>query len=144
MPKPDLNKLVAVELAAHGLRATRQRTGVLGLLRATHDHPTAASLHRTLKRKQPSLSLKTVYEALGSLVSAGLAACVTDGGEPYRYEANSQPHHHARCRVCGRLHDLPNSSDGSIRARANLPEGFVVERISVVMVGRCLRCAGSV
>ncbi|MBM4382299.1 MAG: transcriptional repressor [Deltaproteobacteria bacterium] len=138
------HKQIAIELAAHGLRATRQRVGVLEALRASNAHPTAASLHRALARKQPSLSLKTVYEVLGSLVGAGLAACVTDGGEPYRYEANSAPHYHARCRVCGALHDLPSSADSAIRAKANLPEGFALERISVVVLGRCARCENSV
>ncbi len=143
-PRSSVEKQIAVELAAHGLRATQQRLGVLRLLRGARDHPTAAALHRELVKRQPSLSLKTVYEALGSLVDAGLAACVTDGGEPYRYEANSAPHYHARCRVCGRLFDLIGEADGLIRARTNLPEGFAVERVSVVMVGHCARCSGSV
>jgi Fe2+ or Zn2+ uptake regulation protein len=144
MRRSDSDRQIAIELAAHGLRATKQRLGVMAALRSARDHPTASALHRVLQRKQPSLSLKTVYEALGSLVNAGLAACVTDGGEPYRYEANNAPHYHARCRVCGRLHDLPSGSDGVIRARANLPEGFDVERISVVVVGLCSHCSGSV
>jgi Fur family peroxide stress response transcriptional regulator len=144
MRRTEAEGQIAVELAARGLRATRQRLGVLRLLRASRDHPTASALHRQLRRTQPSVSLKTVYEVLSSLVNVGLASCVTDGGEPFRYEANNAPHHHARCRVCGRLHDLPGGSDGAIRARAKLPEGFAVERVSVVLVGRCARCAGSV
>lgn len=143
MQRSEAERQIAVELASRGLRATKQRLGVLALLRASDAHPTASAIHRALRRKQPSVSLKTVYEALSSLVGAGLAACVTDGGEPYRYEANSTPHYHARCRVCGRLQDLPNLSDGAIRARADLPSDFQVERISVVVVGRCARCAGS-
>jgi Fe2+ or Zn2+ uptake regulation protein len=130
----------AQELAARGLRATRQRIGILRLLRRSRTHPTAAELHRNLLAEQPSLSLKTVYEVLNSLVASGLAACVTEGGEPYRYEANHEPHYHARCRVCGRLVDLDGRSDGHIRARTAIPEGFDVERISVTIVGRCTRC----
>jgi Fe2+ or Zn2+ uptake regulation protein len=133
----------AEELAGRGLRATRQRIGLLDLLRRSRAHPTAAELHRGLLGEQPKLSLKTVYEALDSLVSAGLAACVTEGGEPYRYEAQRHPHYHARCRVCGRLIDLAGHSDGHIRGRTDLPEGFDVERISVTIVGRCSRCRGS-
>jgi Fe2+ or Zn2+ uptake regulation protein len=86
------------------------------------------------------VSLKTVYESLDSLVGAGLASCVVDGGEPYRYEGRSEPHYHARCRVCGSLRDLEAHSDGHIRARTSIPEGFAVERISVTIVGRCPRC----
>jgi Fe2+ or Zn2+ uptake regulation protein len=135
---------MAIDLAARGLRATQQRLAVLAALRRSRDHPTAASLHRQLQRRHPSLSQKTVYEALGSLVDAGLAACVTDGGEPYRYEANSAPHYHARCRVCGDLQDLAGGADGHIRSRTALPDGFAVERITVVVLGRCARCVDSV
>jgi Fe2+ or Zn2+ uptake regulation protein len=131
---------VAEELAARGLRATRQRLGVLRLLRRTSGHPTAAEVHRGVQREQPSVSLKTIYECLDSLVGAGLASCVVEGGEPFRYEARSEPHYHARCRVCGRLEDLVPRSDGHIRARTAIPEGFAVERISVTIVGRCPRC----
>jgi Fe2+ or Zn2+ uptake regulation protein len=134
----------AEELAARGLRATHQRIALLHLLRRSRSHPTAAELHRGLLGDQPKLSLKTVYETLDSLVASGLAACVTEGGEPYRYEAQREPHYHARCRVCGRLVDLEGRSDGHIRGRTAIPEGFHVERISVTIVGRCTRCRGSV
>jgi len=135
---------VATELAARGLRATRQRVALLRLLRRSRVHPTAAELHRSLLAEQPSLSLKTVYDILDSLVSANLASCVTDGGEPYRYEAQNAQHYHARCRVCGRLYDLEARSDAHIRGRSDVPDGFVVERISVTLVGRCPRCGDSV
>lgn len=103
-------------------------------------HPTAAEIYRQLLRKQPNLSLKTVYDALEALVGAGLAVCVTDGGAPYRYEARTEPHYHARCRVCGALIDLPAKADGHIRGRTPIPEGFEVEAIRVTFLGRCPRC----
>ena len=89
---------------------------------------------------QPSLSLKTVYQVLESLVAKGLASCVTEGGEPYRYEAGGKPHYHARCRICGKLFDLEARCDGHIRGRTQIPDGFEVERISVTILGRCPRC----
>jgi Fe2+ or Zn2+ uptake regulation protein len=140
MARTTADERVAMELAARGLRATRQRVGLLRLLRRTRSHPTAAELHRTLCRGQPNVSLKTVYEILDSLVTAGLAACVTDGGEPYRYESDRTPHYHARCRVCGRLDDLDVDLDEQICARSPIPEGFRVERVAVTFVGRCPRC----
>jgi Fe2+ or Zn2+ uptake regulation protein len=140
MATPSADERIATELAARGLRATRQRVALLRLLRRAHTHPTAAELHRSLVREHPNLSLKTVYDVLGSLVSADLASCVTDGGEPYRYEAQNAPHYHARCRLCGRLYDIDARSDSHIRGRNAVPDGFVVERISVTLVGRCPRC----
>lgn len=134
----------AAELAAHGLRATKQRVSVLRALRRARNHPTAAEIHRALVRRQPSLSLKTVYEALDALEGAGLAGRVRSGGLPLRYEANPDPHYHAECRVCGSLIDVPASADGHIRGRTPLPEGFEVEQIRVTLVGRCPRCKNAI
>jgi Fe2+ or Zn2+ uptake regulation protein len=140
MAAPSADARLASELAASGLRATRQRVALLRLLRGSRAHPTAAELHRSLVAEQPNVSLKTVYDVLDSLVSAELAACFTEGGEPYRYEAQTASHYHARCRVCGRLVDLEGVADGHIRGRTRVPRGFLVERISVTLVGRCPRC----
>lgn len=144
MDRSPTEERMASELAAHGLRATRQRVAVVRQLRKHRRHPTASQIHRAVARELPRISLKTVYEVLDSLVANGLASCVTEGGEPFRYEAKAEPHYHARCRVCGRLYDTPNSSDTHIRARASLPEGFAVETISVTIVGCCSRCKDSI
>jgi Fur family peroxide stress response transcriptional regulator len=140
MPNRKLEEKLAEELSRHGLRATPQRIAALRLLRVLPGHPTAAELHQRLLRAHPSLSHKTVYDVVDALVGVGLAARVASGGEPYRYEGRSEPHHHASCRVCGRLYDLPPSSDSQIRGRARLPEGFRVEKIEVTIRGVCLRC----
>ena len=48
-----------------------------------------------LRRERGNVSKKTVYEILNSFVREGLASVVTDGGEPYRYEARTAPHRDA-------------------------------------------------
>jgi Fur family peroxide stress response transcriptional regulator len=140
MPNRTAEEKVAEELARHGLRATRQRIAALRLLRRLKTHPTSAELHARLLPEQENVSQKTVYEILDALVQAGLASRVTAVGEPYRYEARPEPHYHATCRICGRLYDVPASADSQIRGRADLPEGFQVEKIDVTIRGICLRC----
>ncbi|MEW6301035.1 MAG: Fur family transcriptional regulator [Thermodesulfobacteriota bacterium] len=144
MAAAQVEEQLAAELADHGLRATRQRVAILGLLRRSTTHPTAIDLHRRVLQEHPNISRKTVYEVLDSLVAAGLAARVTDAGEPARYEPRSDQHYHAHCRVCGRLYDLPAAADGPIRGRTALPEGFAVEHINVTFRGRCARCRENV
>ena len=131
----------AGRLARSGLRATRQRVAVLTLLQSHQGHPSALDLHRRLIARQPNLSQKTVYEILDALVGAGLARRVTQTGGPARYEARMERHDHALCRRCGRLFDIPAGADAPIRRRAELPEGFRVEGIAVMLEGRCRRCA---
>jgi Fur family ferric uptake transcriptional regulator/Fur family peroxide stress response transcriptional regulator len=136
----QVEEQLAAELVDHGLRATRQRVAILNLLRCSTTHPTAIDLYRQVLQEHPHISRKTVYEALDSLVAAGLAARVADAGEPARYEPRADPHYHAHCRICGRLYDLPAAADGPIRGRTALPEGFAVEHISVTVRGRGARC----
>jgi len=144
MPQRSADERIAEELSRHGLRATRQRTAALRLLRRLKSHPSAAELHRRLLPEHENLSQKTVYEILDVLVQAGLASRVTAVGEPYRYEARPEPHYHATCRVCGRLYDIPASADSQIRGRADLPDGFRIEKIDVTIRGLCLRCRDEV
>jgi len=130
----------ASDLGERGLRATRQRVAVLRALRRTKGHPTAAEVHQRVVEELPRVSLKTVYDALDSLVGAGLAARVESDSAPQRYEDRTRPHYHARCRSCGRLVDVPARADGHIRGRTPLPDGFEVDEIQVTLVGRCTRC----
>lgn len=130
----------AHELARRGLRATRQRVAVLALLRERREHWTAGQLHRRLRRRFPQLSQKTVYEVLDALVEAGLAVRVGHDGEAARYEARLDRHHHAHCRSCGRLFDVPARGDAALRGRAAVPDGFAVEDVHVTFEGRCARC----
>ena len=140
MAHPTADERIAEELSRHGLRATRQRVAALRLLRRLRGHPTVLDLHQRLLADQGHLSQKTVYDILDALVQRGLVSRVTAVGEPYRYEARPDPHYHATCRVCGRLVDVPASANSQIRGRAELPEGFRVERIEVTIRGVCLRC----
>jgi Fe2+ or Zn2+ uptake regulation protein len=144
MPNRTADEKLAEELARHALRATRQRIAALRLLRRLKSHPTSAELHARMLPEHENLSQKTVYEILDALVQAGLASRVTAVGEPYRYEARPEPHYHATCRVCGRLHDVPANADAQIRGRAQLPEGFDVEKIDVTIRGVCLRCRNEI
>jgi Fe2+ or Zn2+ uptake regulation protein len=130
----------ARELARCGLRATRQRVAVLELLLELRDHPTALEVHRRLVRRHPSLSQKTVYEVLDALVGAGIATRIAEGGGPTRYEIPDERHHHARCRLCGRLFDVPWIAARPPRRRAGWPEGFRVEQIHVTLEGSCGSC----
>jgi len=144
MPHSTADDSIAEELSRHGLRATRQRVAALRALRRAKSHPTVAELHARLLDEHPSLSQKTVYEIVNAFANAGLAARVAAVGDPARYEARADPHYHAACRVCGRLFDIPASADAEIRGRADVPEGFRVERIDVAIRGVCQRCRDEV
>jgi Fe2+ or Zn2+ uptake regulation protein len=53
MAGPAAEERLAEELSERGLRATRQRIGVLKALRRSRSHPTARQLHESLTSQQP-------------------------------------------------------------------------------------------
>ena len=90
-----------------GLRCTRQRAAVHDYLRSVTCHPTAEQVFAAVRRRLPHISLATVYKALEALVAAGVAARMSDGPGPARYDGRSEAHYHFRCARTGQVVDLP-------------------------------------
>ena len=64
MARVRTEERIAEELAAHGLRATRQRVAVLRQLRKSNAHPTAAAAHRSLVAEHQALTSSKFAEGL--------------------------------------------------------------------------------
>ena len=93
-------------LREHGLRSTVQRRVILGVVHdAVGEHLSADEVHAralaVFRRSRAGTVYATLVEMteLGALSAVGLP-------EPVRYEANTRPHGHFRCRLCARLFDL--------------------------------------
>ena len=97
-------------LRAHGLRVTPQRRAILGRLLATAptEHLSADEIHARAAAVVPEISRGTVYAALAELTELGLLSA-HGNPEPVRYETNTEPHQHFRCRLCLRLFDVDDS-----------------------------------
>ena len=58
-----------------------------------------------------------------------------------RYDANTEPHTHFRCRGCGGVFDLELAYDPEIDASACAAEpGFRIERHDLIFTGLCPHC----
>ncbi len=125
-------------LHEHGLRATEPRLRVLAVL-SESDHLTAEALHQLLEAAGDTVALTTVYRTLESLEKAGLvwATHVPEVGRTFHLGSHL-PHGHLYCRVCGSLTDLAGSLGAA--QEPDVPDGFVVERIELTVVGRCASC----
>lgn len=136
----DIDALVA-DLHARGLRVTPQRHLIYSLLAEETNHPTVEAVHEAVLAVQPTVSLRTVYQALHDLEEMGELRLVQVGNGPLRVDTRPERHGHLRCTVCGGLHDVAVDLSGVI-----LPEdqrhGFAVEGAEVVFSGRCPTCAG--
>jgi Fur family peroxide stress response transcriptional regulator len=118
---------------------THQRLAVYEELTGRRDHPSAESLHESLKKAYPSLSLGTVYKTLQTLHELGMVARVDSPTAQARYDAIVETHHHAVCASCGRIEDVFDARLD--RVAAPKAAGFRVTGHSVHFHGLCAACA---
>jgi methylated-DNA-[protein]-cysteine S-methyltransferase len=128
---------VGAVLRGLGLRSTPQRRAILLAFRAGGgEHLSADEVYARASRELPDLGRGTVYATLAEFTEAGLLAAFGTS-EPVRYETNTDPHDHFRCRLCLRLFDL----DTPKATEQSLPRGFTLERIETRAEGACADCA---
>ena len=127
----------AARLRARRLRATPQRRAILAAFQGGGaEHLSAEEIHARASSRVEGLGRGTVYATLADLAEIGLVAAVGDQ-EPVRYESNTEPHAHFRCRLCVRLFDV------AVRPPPTGPltaEGYLVEGVAVVAEGVCRDC----
>jgi Fur family transcriptional regulator, peroxide stress response regulator len=126
-------------LDANGQRYTEQRAAVYRALVSTDQHPTADEVYTDVRAEIADISLATVYKALETLVSCGLAVKLSYGDGSARYDARTDDHLHSRCLSCGAVRDVPAASVP--HPQVEVGDGFRVEGIRVEVVGFCRSCA---
>ncbi len=134
MKKVREQGIEAVErLRAAGLRPTRQRIELVGLLFAEgHRHTTAESLHGQAQAAGVQVSLATVYNTLHQFTGAGLLReVVVDATRSY-FDTNTGDHQHFFVEADGLLIDIPGEHI-EVAGVPEPPSGMTVDRIDVVV-----------
>lgn len=131
--KPDLHarQILEGKLAEYGLRSTKQREVVFGVLLAKRDHPSADEVFNRAKRMMPGISLATVYNCLETLVACGLVRQVNHERESTRYCPNLAHHAHFHDSETGRVHDIDLPTPLLDELRRLLPPGYCVNDIKI-------------
>ncbi len=121
-------------LAAGGLRPTRQRLVLAGLLvgDGRNRHVTAESLFDAARNAGTRVSLATVYNTLRSFTEAGLMAEITVDGTRSYFDTDTSDHAHFYWEDDGRLGDAPH---GSVRFERlpEPPDGAEITKVDVVI-----------
>lgn len=89
-----------------GVRLTRQRLAVLQTVLDAEDHPTAALIYERTLRRDPALSLATVYNTLETLHEAGIINRLHFDVGTARYCKNLVPHVHLIDEATGEVQDI--------------------------------------
>jgi Fur family peroxide stress response transcriptional regulator len=129
-------------LAREGLRSTRQREHVFGVLLEERDHPSADEVYTRVKSGMPGISLATVYNCLETLVQCGLVRQVNHERESTRYCPNLSQHAHFHDKSTGRVLDIDLPPTVLDELRRILPAGFQAENIEISFHGSSARKPG--
>ena len=130
----------AALLRERGIQVTAQRLAVLRAVTA-RPHITADAVADTVRMEIGAISLQSVYDALGLLVSEGLIRRIQPSGSPARFEDRvGDNHHHLICRACGRVVDV-DCAAGSTPCLTPLDDrGYEIDEAEVAYWGRCPDC----
>lgn len=135
----------AVErLRGGGHRVTGPRRVVLETLARRGGHPTAEELYAEIELRHPGVHRATVYRTLERLAELGEVTHVHMGHGATAYHltdpVEGRVHLHARCRVCGRVLDLPADLLEPIGRRLSQDHDFALDPRHVALSGECGTC----
>lgn len=126
-------------LARAGLRPTRQREVVYGVLQEHRDHPCANEVYLRAKARLSSISLATVYNCLELFVSSGIVRQLHFQRQSARFCPNedSQPHFaHFHCEVTDRVVDVMLPGKVVKTVLQSLPDDYEAEHLEISFTGR--------
>lgn len=127
-------------LRRHGIQVTAQRLAVLRAV-SGEPHITADVVAEAVRKEIGAISLQSVYDALGVLVSARLIRRIQPAGSPARYEDRvGDNHHHLICRTCGRMVDVDCAVGAAPCLNADDDKGYEIDEAEVIYWGRCPNC----
>jgi Fur family peroxide stress response transcriptional regulator len=134
----DVDALTAA-MHERGLRVTPQRQLIFALLAGSRSHPTVDEVHEAVARVLPTVSLRTVYQALHDLAALGEIRLAPLGGTSLRVDVRTDDHAHVVCRRCGQAQDV-DVDPATFVPPASVASGFAVDRADVVFSGLCASC----
>ena len=129
-------------LRQRGIQVTAQRLAVLRAV-SGEPHITADAVAEAVRGEIGAISLQSVYDALGVLVTEGLIRRIQPAGSPARFEDRvGDNHHHLICRVCGRVMDVDCAIGKAPCLTAHDDNGYQIDEAEVAYWGRCPDCQG--
>ena len=134
-------KRVKQELNECGLRVTNQRTLILEAIRHSHGHVDADEVYRNIHKKQPRISLSTVYRTLQRFKELGLIDELHFAEEHHHYELKPTiEHYHLVCLECGQVIEFKYPLVRLLKK--NIPEthDFEITGSEITLTGFCPKC----
>ena len=125
-----------------GMKVTHQRVEVFREVAGSDEHPDAESIYQRVHRRVRGISRDTVYRTLATLEAEGLIRRAEVASGPARFDAETEPHHHYVCNVCGAIRDIHSDALDHLPIPPSVQSLGSVESAQVQVRGICSSCAG--
>ncbi len=124
-----------------GLRLTSRRRLVLDILQESNEHLDAEMVYERARRKDPRISLATVYRTLALFKLLGVVEEHQFGESHGHFEAvQVTPHYHFTCTECGQVIEFAASEVDDLARQLCLEAGHHLEQIKLDLRGVCSTC----
>lgn len=124
-----------------GKRITSQRALILEIIRRGGSHLDADEVYRQARRKQPGISLSTVYRTLRLLKEMGVVNEVRFDENHHHYEPKAPgEHHHLVCLGCGKLIEFTYPLSRYVKRKVNEARDFEIVETEIHLRGYCSSC----
>lgn|GEM_PF-149525 len=131
-------------LKERGIRLTRQRQILLGLIDKSGEHLDAESLYQMARKEDPKLNRVTVYRTLKLLKAGGLVDELDlmhyEGDQHYYETRTKQEHAHVICLRCGKVEEFFGEPLHRLRRQVEETFGFKILIARTEIGGYCQHC----
>ena len=137
-----INESIKEELKEKGIKNTRAKSVLLGILKQNERPMDINSLHKESQKITP-LNLVTVYRTLEQFHERGLVQefLGKESIKQYEYiEQNAQAHPHFSCEKCGELFCLGALSFEDALYFSNMAPHHKLHSINITLSGICESC----
>ena len=122
------------------MRVTHQRSLIMDIIQ--EGHLDADEIYQRARRKNPHLSLSTVYRTLQALKKLGLVDELHLDETHHHYELKPvTEHHHLVCLDCGKVIEFHYPLYRSIKRNVPEAKGFAITETEIRLAGYCPDCA---
>ncbi len=140
----EQRRRIRKQLAGMGLRATPQRLLVLAILEDAETHLDAEGIYEEARKRDPKISLATVYRTLSKLKEVGLVEqryFARDHKREYYEMVGKGEHYHFTCLGCGKVLELYTPRIAQARRELSEALGLEFTHACICFEGFCPECA---
>jgi len=144
MPQTEAPGRLQGELLSRGVRMTRQRRTILGIIETADQHLDVGMILRKARKADPTIDRVTVYRTIKLLKRHGLVDeldLLHLRGDKHYYERHPQREHlHMACLRCGKVMEFESDLFERLKGQVERDCRFHIIVTRVEMGGYCAAC----